>query len=152
MFNWVTVYYSKAKEEFDETGQPKTLEQMLADVKECEEAFNNFQAKYPDYKQENVLWCLAEVWRNIDIKESYVNGRALKYFEQLIAMAEKQGLSNSYFILSNAYHYNAIYYYIVVKDLNKGIAYAKKFKELNPESTDLDKIINTKVNTSRRRR
>ena len=45
----------------------------------------------------------------------------------------------------------AIYNYFAVKDLNKGIAYAKKFKELNPDSSDLDGIINTKVPSGRRR-
>lgn len=152
MFNWVTVYFSKVTEEYDETGQPKGLEQMMTEARECEESFREFQAKYPDYKKENILYCLAVAWRGVDIKESYINGRALPYFQQLMTMASGEGLSNSHTVLTYAYHYMAIYNYFAVKDLNKGIAYAKKFKELNPESTDLDGIINTKVNTSRRRR
>ena len=152
MFNWVTVYFSKATEEFDETGQQKGLEQMTAEAKECEDALRGFQTKYPDYKKENILYCLAVAWRGVDIKENYANGRALPYFQQLVALASDEGLSNSHTVLTYAYHYMSLYNYFVVKDLNKGIAYAKKFKELNPESTDLDGIINTKVNTSRRRR
>lgn len=151
MFNWVTVYFSKVTEEYDETGQPKGLEQMMTEARECEESFREFQAKYPDYKKENILYCLAVAWRGVDIKESYVNGRALPYFQQLMTMASGEGLSNSHTVLTYAYHYMAIYNYFAVKDLNKGIAYAKKFKELNPDSSDLDGIINTKVPSGRRR-
>ena len=68
-----------------------------------------------------------------------------------MTMASGEGLSNSHTVLTYAYHYMAIYNYFAVKDLNKGIAYAKKFKELNPDSSDLDGIINTKVPSGRRR-
>lgn len=152
MFNWVMVYYSKAKEEFDETGQPKGLEQMTAEAKECDEAFRGFQEKYHDYKKENMLYCLADAWRDVDIKESYANGRALPYYQQLIDMASNEGLRNSYTVLSYAYHYMTVYNLIVTNDTHKSIAYAKKYKEINPEDTVFDRIINTKVKTSRRRR
>jgi len=151
LYNLTMAYYSKAKEEFNDLGQPKSVDVMIDESRECERVFNEFSEKNPDYKAENVCFAMADIWRNIDIKEEYRNGRALPYFSKLITLTEGKEVNGVHVILSNAYHYMAIYYYFVTKDFAKGIAYAKKFKNMNPDSSDLDGIINTKVPSGRRR-
>ena len=145
MYNWAKCYYDKAKDDFlgDENERMKGVEQ-------CDSAFSLLRSRYPEYEPGAVTFCLADAQRVIDIKEEYKNGRALPYFEQLLNITEGKDDGDSRYFLSNAYHYLAIYWFFVAKDLNKGIAYAQKYKTLNPSDTMFDGMILSKKKGKRK--